>query len=126
MPKDLTNSSINRQNVINNKYALAEIKKSIGIKCIQFNGKEVLLKEQVAEFFEVSVRTIEMYLQKYESELQKSGYEILRGKSLQDLKNAIISQYGTEIYFGTKTTIISIFDFKAFLNLAMLITESGF
>lgn len=124
MPKDLTSSSINRQNVINNKYALAEIKKSIGIKCIQFNGKEVLLKEQVAEFFEVSVRTIELYLQKHESELQKSGYEILRGKPLQDLKNAIISQYGTEIYFGTKTTIISIFDFKAFLNLAMLITES--
>ena len=77
MPKDLTNSSIDRQNVINNKYALAEIKKSIGIKCIQFNGKEVLLKEQVAEFFEVSIRTIELYLQKHEAELQQNGYEVV-------------------------------------------------
>ena len=100
MPKDLTNSSINRQNVINNEYALAEIKKSIGIKCIQFNGKEVLLKEQVAEFFEVSVRTIELYLQKHESELQKSGYEILRGKPLQDLKRKILSADVPEINFG--------------------------
>ena len=113
MPKDLTSSSINRQNILNNKFALSEIKKSIGIKCIQFNGKEVLLKEQVAEFFEVSVRTIELYLQKHESELQQNGYEVLRGKPLQDLKNTIISQYGTEIYFGTKTTIISIFAKKS-------------
>ena len=48
---DLTVSEIERQNILNNAYALAEIEKGIGIKGIPFEGKTVLLKEQVASFF---------------------------------------------------------------------------
>ncbi len=32
MSKDLTNSAIDRQNILNNPYALAEIEKAAGIK----------------------------------------------------------------------------------------------
>jgi len=126
MPKDLTSFSINRQNVLNNQYALAEIKNSIGVKCILFNGKEVLLKEQVAEFFEVSPRTIANYIARNEIELQQNGYQVLRGKPLQDLKNMIFSNNVNETDFINikKAPQLGIFDFKAFLNLAMLITES--
>jgi putative heme iron utilization protein len=65
-------------------------------------------------------------LQKYESELQQNGYEILRGKSLQDLKKTIILIEVPEINFGNLQFApqLGIFDFRAFLNLAMLITES--
>jgi hypothetical protein len=35
-----------------------------------------------------------------------------------------IEQFGDEMDFITKTTILGIFDFRAFLNIAMLLTES--
>jgi hypothetical protein len=128
MDKDLTRSDIDRQNILNNPYAVAEIKKATNLRGIEFRGKLTLLKEQVAEFFEVEQRTIDNYLSKYESELKQNGYEIVRGKSLQDYKIAINQQFGNETDFIGKslhkTTMLGIFDFRAFLNLAMLITES--
>ncbi len=39
MSKDLTNSSVDRQNILNNPYALAEIEKGAGIRGIPFEGK---------------------------------------------------------------------------------------
>ncbi len=124
MAKDLTVSNIDRQNILNNPYAVAEIQKSIGITGIEFNGKVVLLKEQVAAFFEVTPRTIDNYLSKYEPELKENGYEVLRGNSLKKFKLTFEERGGSETDFITKTTLLGIFDFRAFLNLAMLITES--
>jgi len=124
MPKDLTVSDIDRQNILNNPYALEEIRKGIGITGIEYKGRMVLLKEQVAEFFEVTPRTIDNYISKHEAELKRNGYEVLRGKSLKELKIAIQEVGGNEISFITKTTSLGVFDFRAFLNLAMLIVES--
>jgi hypothetical protein len=124
MAKDLTVSNIDRQNILNNPYAVAEIQKSIGITGIEFNGKVVLRKEQVAAFFEVTPRTIDNYLSKYEPELKENGYEVLRGNSLKKFKLTFEERGGSETDFITKTTLLGIFDFRAFLNLAMLITES--
>ncbi len=128
MSKDLTKSDIDRQNILNNPFAVEEIKKATKLQGIAYQGKLTLLKEQVAEFFEVEPRTIDNYISKYESELKQNGYEILRGKPLQDYKIAIKGQFANETDFIgkslQKTTMLGIFDFKAFLNLAMLITES--
>jgi len=124
MKKKLTNSTIDRQNILNNPYAVQEIKKATQIKGIKFEGNIFLLKNQVATFFEVTPRTIDNYLEKYSDELRQNGYEILKGKRLKDLKLAICNQFGNETSFVTKTTVLGIFDFRAFLNIAMLITES--
>lgn len=124
MKKDLTNSQIDRQNILNNPYALAEIEKAAGIQGIPFEGSTVVLKDQVADFFEVTPRTIENYLEKYGEELKQNGYEVLRGKRLTTLKLAIGEVFGSEMDFVTKTTVLGVFDFKAFLNLAMLMNES--
>jgi len=128
MNKDLTKSDIDRQNVLNNPYAVEEIRKATNLRGIEFQGKLTLVKEQVAEFFEVEQRTIDNYLSKYESELKQNGYEVLRGKSLQDYKIAIKEQFANETDFVGKSlrkiTMLGVFDFRAFLNLAMLITES--
>jgi hypothetical protein len=94
MSKDLTNSALDRQNILNNPYAVAEIEKAAGIRGIPFEGKTVVLKEQVAAFFEVTPRTIDNYIEKYDDELRQN------------------------------TTVLGIFDFRAFLNLSMLIVES--
>ena len=39
MKKDLTNSEIDRQNILNNPYALAEIEKAAGIQGIPLENK---------------------------------------------------------------------------------------
>lgn len=124
MSKDLTKSAIDRQNILNNPYALQEIEKAAGISGIPFEGKTVVLKEQVAAFFEVTPRTIDNYIESYGEELRQNGYEVLRGKRLKELKLAVSEAFGNETDFITKTTVLGIFDFRAFLNLAMLMTES--
>ncbi|HNP64832.1 MAG TPA: DNA-binding protein [Woeseiaceae bacterium] len=124
MGKDLTTSEIDRQNILNNPYALAEIEKAAGIQGIPFEGRTVVLKEQVASFFEVTTRTVDNYLEKFAPELGRNGYEVLRGNRLKTLKLAIQGTLGHEIDFVTKTTVLGVFDFRAFLNLAMLMTES--
>jgi hypothetical protein len=40
------------------------------------------------------------------------------------MKLAIQGTLGHEADFVTKTTVLGVFDFRAFLNLAMLMTES--
>lgn len=125
MAKDLTVSGVERQNILNNPYALEEIEKATRITRIPFEGKNVLLKEQVALFFDITIWTIENYISDSEEELKFSGYEVLRGKRLQDIKLAISALDDTEIDFGIikKTARLVVFDFCSFLHLSMLITE---
>ena len=126
MSKDLTNSALDRQNILNNPYALSEIEKAAGIRGIPFEGKTVVLKEQAAAFFEVTVRTVENYLEQNAEELAGNGYEVISGKRLQALKLEISGKGGPETGFGTigNTTRLGVLDFRAFLNLAMLMRES--
>jgi hypothetical protein len=124
MSKDLTNSSIHRQNILNNPYALQEIEKAAHVQGIAFEGRSVVIKEQVAAFFEVTPRTVDNYIEQFSDELRRNGYEVLRGKRLKTLKLAILGAGGNETDFLTKTTVLGVFDFRAFLNLAMLMVES--
>lgn len=135
MAKSLTNSSLDRQNILNNKYALQEIQKAAGIQGIVFENEFKFLKSQLADFFEIDERTIKRYLVKYEQELKQNGYEILKGKRLKEFKLAVkeiyvrdidvpTKNFGRNIDVITKTTILGIFNFKSFLNLAMLLVES--
>ena len=59
MIKDLTNSALHHQNILNNTYALREIEKATHITGSPFEGTTVVLKKQVAGLFEVTPRTID-------------------------------------------------------------------
>lgn len=123
--KDLTTSAVDRQNILNNPYALQEVERAAGVQGIPFEGKTVVLKEQVASFFEVTVRTVDNYIERHADELQRNGYEVLRGARLKTLKQTLLAgDFGHETDFVTKTTVLAVFDFRAFLNLAMLVSES--
>ncbi|MGC1584365.1 MAG: DNA-binding protein [Rhodomicrobium sp.] len=126
MSGDLTTSAVARQNILNNPYAIAEIEKAVGIRGIPFEGTYVVLKEQVADFFEVTVRTIETYCADNALELSKNGYAVLTGNRLKSFKKAVSDADGPEDNFGTidKTSQLAIFTFRAFLNLAMLLADS--
>jgi hypothetical protein len=58
MATNLTDSSVTRQNILNNPLAVQEIQKAVGIKGILFENEYKFLKRQIAAFFEVTERTI--------------------------------------------------------------------
>lgn len=124
MTGDLTNSLVDRQNILNNSIALIEIENATQIKGVVFEGTVRFVKEQVSDFFEIDIRTIERYLEQYGEELSRNGYEVLRSKRLKDFALEANNQFGTDINVGTKTTQLGVFNFRAFLNVAMLLTES--
>jgi putative DNA-binding protein len=118
--KDLTVSNIERQNVLNNRFAIDEIQKHLEITGMLFEGEYRFTKKMVAEYYGVEERTIERYLTKYSDELSANGYILCKGKCLKELR----LQFAPVINVGSKTTQIGLFNFKAFLNLGMLLTES--
>jgi hypothetical protein len=124
MTKDLTSIAVTRQNILNNSLAVTEIQKAVGIRGILFENEYKFIKRQIADFFEVTERTIDNCLEKNEKELLKNGYEVLKGKRLIDLKLVASKDFGNEIDFTTKTTVLGIFNFKTLLNIAMLLTDS--
>ena len=55
MDKNLTNSHLDRQNILNNHIALEEIRKAVDVKCIVWENKLYLTKAMVAEFFSIEM-----------------------------------------------------------------------
>lgn len=121
MAKDLTESLHDRQNILNNRYALQKAEQHLALGGVQFNGEAVFTKQQVMELFEISERTIERYLSSHADELKNNGYQILRGSKLREFKAL---SHGTDIDDGTKTSVLGVFSFRAILNLGMLLTDS--
>ena len=122
--KDLVNSNVARQNVLNNKYALEEMQKAIGLRGVIFEGELKFTKQQLTSFFEVSSRTIYGCLRNNEQELKKNGYDVLEGNRLKDFELAMSEELDCEVNFTIKTHKLGIFNFRAFINLAMLLTKS--
>ncbi|EGQ8300577.1 DNA-binding protein [Vibrio parahaemolyticus] len=121
MAKDLTESLHDRQNILNNRYALQKAEQHLALGGVQFDGETVFTKQQVMELFEISERTIERYLSSHADELKNNGYQILRGSKLREFKAL---SHGTDIDDGTKTSVLGVFSFRAILNLGMLLTDS--
>lgn len=117
---DLTVSKIERQNVLNNKYALAKVQENLGIIGMEFEGEFFFTKKMVADIYEVDVSTINRYLAEYTEELQHNGYVLYKGKRLKEFK----LQFGHLINETSKTTQLGLFNFRAFLNIGMLLSES--
>lgn len=120
MTDDLTNSPRERQNILNNRYALKKAEEYLNLGGLTFEGETVFTKGQVAALMEVDDRTIERYLSSHGTELTQNGYQLLKGKPLKDFKQLHVS----DINVGDKAPSIGIFSFRAVLNLAMLLTES--
>lgn len=124
MGKDLTTSRIDRQNILNNELAIEEMHNSVDTKMVFWNDKYYFTKEMLASYFDVETRTIERYISAYSEELKENGYELLKGKKLLSFIAAYDSTFATDINVGHKIRSISVFDFRSFLNMAMLLSES--
>jgi len=118
---DLATAQLQRQNILNNRYALQAAEQHLQLGGVAFQGHTVFTKQQVMALFEVSDATVERYVSNHGEELKANGYQLLRGKNLNEFKNLV---GGTLIHEGIKTSILGVFSFRAVLNLAMLLTES--
>lgn len=118
---DLTTAQLQRQNILNNRFALQAAEQHLQLGGVVFQGQTVFTKQQVMALFEVSDATVERYVSNHGEELKANGYQLLRGKILNEFKDLVD---GTLMNEGTKTSILGVFSFRAVLNLAMLLTES--
>ena len=118
--KDLTISSIERQNVLNNSFAIKKLQEHLDIESMFFDGEYWLTKKMVADFYNIDTSTIDRYLSANEDELKHNGYILCKGKSLKEFK----LQFAHLINEASKTTQLGLFNFRAFLNIGMLLTES--
>jgi hypothetical protein len=121
MANDLTSSQIDRQNVLNNRYALEKIEEHLSFGGLRFEGRVLFTKQQLTAMYDVSDTTVERYIKNHGDELKINGYQLLKGKKLKEFKTLA---YGACIDEGSKTSVLGVFDFRAMLNFAMLLTES--
>jgi len=117
---DLTISSVERQNVLNNRFAVDALREDLGFTGMLFEGEYRFTKKMVADFYEVDTSTIDRYLTQYADELKHNGYVLSKGKQLKNFK----LQFAHVINEVSKTTQLGLFNFRAVLNVGMLLTES--
>jgi len=127
--KNLSISTIERQNVLNNRFAVEAIQKALDVEPIFFDGQYCFTKQMVADFYEVDERTINRYLVSHEEELKHNGYFYVRGKILKEFKLQYAGAKVPDINVrnldaGKFTPQFGLFNFRAFLNIGMLISES--
>ncbi len=118
--KDLTVSAIDRQNILNNKKAVENIQTYLGITGMLFQGEYKFTRQQIADFYAIDNSTIDRYLSQNEEELKHNGYVNLKGKALKEFKE----EFSWMLQEGAKAPQLGIFNFRSFLNLGMLLTES--
>ncbi len=117
---DLTVSNIERQNVLNNSYALQAIQENLDVNGLRFHDQVLFTTKMVAEFYGVDERTIKRYIQEYGDELRANGYFLSQGNSLKEIR----LHFDGDINVPNKVRKLGVFTFRAFLNIGMLLTES--
>ena len=158
MTNDLTKSAIDRQNILNNPSVLQNIQSFLRITGMVYEGEIRFTTAQIADFYEVSTKTIKRHIDTAEKELVHNGYCVLKGAKLKEFKTLFAhliyadiedeplkdidvplsktehnSQRDTDVPLKKELTdkqklsrlkALAIFNFRAFLNIGMLLTES--
>ena len=118
---DLTTSQIERQNILNNSLVLQQAEEILKVPGFYFEDSFYFTNSQVADFFDVDIRTIERLVEAHKTELTENGYYTLRGEKLANFKE---NAFAADTNVGSKVTQLSISSFRTLLNFAMLLTNS--
>jgi predicted transcriptional regulator len=155
---DLTNSAVDRQNILNNPEVLQNIQDFLGISGMIYENEIRFTTAQIADFYGVSTKTIKRYIESAEKELSHNGYCVLKGTKLKEFKTLFghliyadieeDSQRDTDVPLSkneadfeedidvplkkeltdkqkiNRLKALAVFNFRAFLNIGMLLTES--
>lgn len=104
--KDLTISSIERQNVLNNRFAISKMQEHLDVEGMLFEGEFRFTKKMVADFYQVDISTIDRCLSSNADELRHNGYFLCKGKQLKELKLG----FAHLINEASKTTQLGLFN----------------
>lgn len=156
MTNNLTHSAIDRQNILNNSEFLKEVQDFLGISGMLYEGEIRFTTAQIADFYDVSTKTIKRYVEVAENELSHNGYCVLKGSKLKEFKTLFgyliyadieedsqrdihvplsenqidlekddsIKKELTDKQKLNRLKALAIFNFRSFLNIGMLLTES--
>ncbi len=141
--KDLTQSAIDRQNILNNTEAIGKIQTHIGLVGLLYEGEYLFTAKMVANFFQVDLSTIKRAVEKFEDEIKHNGYQVVKGQKLKEFKalfgpllteddddfsqrgiNDPLSKQESDNQSFKRLKSLAVFNFRAFLNIAMLLSES--
>ncbi len=143
MTANLTDSAIDRQNILNNPGFLENIQRFLGITGMLYEEEYRFTTAQIADFYEVSIKTIKRYIESSEKELSHNGYCVLKGQKLKEFKQLFghliyadvdensqrdidvpLSKHETDQQKLSRLKALAVFNFRSFLNIGMLLTES--
>lgn len=124
MSHDLTTSTLRRQNVLNNRFAIEHLEGDLQLGGVRFQGLPIFTKAQTASILDVDERTIDRYISSNNEELVRNGYKILKGQELRDFKELHDVDDTNVVDIDPKVPQLGVFSFKALINLAMLVSES--
>ena len=140
--KDLTSSPVDRQNILNDAHSIERIHGYLGLSGLLYEDEYYFTSKMVADFYGVTTRTITNVVSSHEEEVKHNGYAVLQGKKLQEFKalfgpllHASDASPQREMDFplwseSTKNQSfkrlknLAVFNFRAFLNVGMLLKES--
>lgn len=97
MARQFADSEIDRKNILNNPYVVDGIQKQVGLIGTLYKGEYKFTLRDIAQFYEVDVRTVERYIAAFADELGDNGYEILRGNDLEEFKKLVDSDINVGI-----------------------------
>lgn len=124
MEKNLLNSSLDRENILNNKYAIKEIAKVYKLEGIIYKNVYYYTNQQIADFFEVDVRTIERTIENNREELESNDFTIINGDELKKFKQSIPENKKKEFGVANNASALTISSFRTVLNFSMLLKNS--
>jgi hypothetical protein len=142
MIKDLTQSAIDRQNILNNKQAVEIIQPKLGLTGLLFNDEYKFTTKMVMDFYNISRATVSRYIANHQDELIHNGYQVLKGQKLKEFKelfahllasdddaaqsitNDTLLDQSTDLQSIKRIKALAVFNFRGVLNLGMLLTES--
>lgn len=140
--KDLTQSAIDRQNILNNTQAVEKIQSHIGLTGLLYDGEYLFTSKMVADFYGVTTRTLTNIVNSHEIEIKHNGYQLIVGTKLKEFKTLFgpllsssddPSQKETDFPLSNESPdnqsfkrlkSLAVYNFRAFLNVAMLLSES--
>lgn len=118
---NLTTSSHQRQNILNNQFALQAAEQHLALGGVAYNGQTVFTKQQVTMLFDISDATVERYITSHGDELRTNGYLLLKGKKLKEFKDLVDVSLMNE---GNKIPVKN--DFPEVLKLDLITAFTSF
>jgi len=112
------NTNLKLSNALNNELAVREIKKYYNIDSIFFTNVDI------ANFYEVDIRTIERVIDNNKNELIHNDLRILKGQELVAFKKEYADFFFSNNDTNHKVVNLTLSTFKTLLNFSMLLKNS--